>query len=281
VWIIVLALFLAFFFLPIVWLVLAPTRTSAQLNHGSALGFGSFAHIGHAFHQVASYEGGAFFIWMKNSLIYSIGALVLTVGSAIPAGYALARTEFIGRRLLLSITLVVMIIPSTALVLPLFLEMNAVHLVDSAWSVILPMGFFPFGAYLAYIYFSTALPAEVLDSGRVDGCSELRLFRHVALPLARPIVALVSFFGFVASWNNFFLPYVMLPSSSKYPLQVGLQDLLASTPAFNPTIGGGQSAFYLPELAFSVLLAAFPVLLIYLFAQRHLVSGLLAGSMKE
>ncbi len=97
------------------------------------------------------------------------------------------------------------------------------------------MSFFPFGVYLAYIYFSTSIPRELLSAARLDGCSEWQVFSRIALPLATPIVALVAFFSFVQNWNNFFLPFVMLPSSDGYPVQVGLTSLLASTPAFNPS----------------------------------------------
>ena len=127
-----------------------------------------------------------------------------------------------------------MIMPAAALVLPIFLELNAVHLIGSVLSVILPFSFFPFGVYLAYIYYATAVPRDLLDAARVDGCGEWQTFRRVALPLAKPVVALVFFFSFVADWNNFFLPYAVLADSSQYPIQVGLSDLLSSTPSFNP-----------------------------------------------
>ena len=136
--------------------------------------------------------------------------------------------------MLLSITLVVMIMPATALVLPLFLEMNKLGLYGTIWSLILPFGFFPFGVYLAYIYFSSTIPKDLLAAARIDGASEWGVFRHIALPLARPVVGLVGFFAFVASWNNFFLPFVMTYDNSQYPVQIGLQQLIGSTASFNP-----------------------------------------------
>jgi multiple sugar transport system permease protein len=173
-----------------------------------------------------------------------------------------------------------MIMPGTALVLPVFLELNAVHLVSSAFAVILPFSFFPFGVYLSYIYFDTTLPANVLSAASVDGCSAWQTFRYVALPMARPVIALVAFFSFVADWNNFFLPFIMLPQSGRYPIQVGLTNLLASTPAFTPG-QGGTDVVSRPEDAIAILLSAAPILLVFLFAQRFLTSGLLAGAVKE
>ena len=154
----------------------------------------------------------------------------------------MAMMEFRGRRALLVITLVVMLMPATTLVVPLFLEINEVHLIGSLWSVVLPFSFYPFGVYLTYIYFSTALPRDLLAAARIDGCTEFGAFRRIALPLAAPIIALVGFFSFVANWTNFFLPYVMLPQSGQYPAQVGIALLLTDVPQFNPTAGRGHRA---------------------------------------
>jgi multiple sugar transport system permease protein len=280
-WLIVIAGFFVFFALPIIWLLLAPTKTDAQLVSGAPLAFGSWHGLRLAWDHVASFESGIIFIWIRNSAVYSFGALAITLATAIPAGYGLARTEFIGRKVLLAVTLIVMLMPATAMVLPLFLEMNAVHEIGSVWSVILPFALFPFGVYLAYIYFSSTIPKDLLAAARIDGCSEAQVFLHVALPLAKPVIALVAFFSFVGNWNNFFLPLVMLPTDQSAPIQVGLNNLLASTPAFNPAAGGADLNFDRPELALTTLLAIAPILLVFLFSQRALVSGMLAGATKE
>jgi multiple sugar transport system permease protein len=281
IWLIVIAGFFIFFALPVIWLLLAPTKTDAQLVAQSPLSFGSWHDLHLAWDHVASFESGIIFTWLGNSAIYSFGALAITLVTSIPAGYGLALTEFIGRKTLLTITLIVMLMPSAALVLPLFLEMNAVHEVGSIWSVILPFSLFPFGVYLVYIYFSSSIPKDLLAAARLDGCDEVRVFWHVALPLARPVVALVAFFSFVGNWNNFFLPLVMLPTDQTAPIQVGLNNLLASTPAFNPVAGGADLNFNRPELALTTLLAIAPILVVFLFSQRALVSGMLAGATKE
>jgi multiple sugar transport system permease protein len=186
--------------------------------------------------------------------------------TGIPAGYGLAIGTFPGRRLLLNLTLIAMLMPVTALVLPIFLELNAFHLLGSVLAVILPFAFFPFGVYLAYLYYATTLPAGLVDAARVDGCGEWQTFVRVALPLAKPVVALVFFFSFAADWNNFFLPYVVLPDSATYPVEVGLNDLLISASR--------------PMLALAALIAAAPVALVFLVSQRALVRGLLGGAAK-
>ncbi|MFG3228215.1 carbohydrate ABC transporter permease [Kitasatospora sp. NPDC048194] len=275
----VLALFVLFFALPVLWLLLAATKTDQQLVNDNPLSFGSLGALKANWDALTGFQDDAVLQWLGNSALYAAVSLVITLCVSIPAGYALAMTEFPGRRALLISTLVVMLMPSATLVVPLFLEVNAVHLIGTMWSIILPYAFYPFGVYLTYIYFSTAVPRDLLAAARMDGCSEFGVFRHIALPLATPVIALVGFFSFVANWTNYFLPYVMLPESSQMPIQVGVGSLLSNVPQFNPT--AGSLAIERPELALATLVAISPVLIIFLFAQRFLVSGMLAGATKE
>jgi multiple sugar transport system permease protein len=271
--------FLVFFVLPVIWLLLAATKTDPQLVQDNPLSFGSWHALRQNWDALTGFQGDVILLWLRNSALYAFLALAITLAVGIPAGYALAMMQFPGRRALLVITLVVMLMPATTLVIPLFLEVNAVHLIGSLWSVVLPYSFYPFGVFLTYIYFSTALPPDLLAAARVDGCTEFGAFRRIALPLAVPVIALVGFFSFVANWTNYFLPYVLLPESSQYPVQVGLGLMLTNVPQFNPTAGGGT--VLRPELALATLLAISPVLIVFLFAQRYLVSGLLSGATKE
>ncbi|WP_333740417.1 carbohydrate ABC transporter permease [Streptomyces sp. IBSBF 2806] len=275
----VLTLFVVFFVLPVLWLVLAATKTDQQLIHDSPLSFGSFHALKANWDALTAFQDDAVMQWLGNSALYSVISLVITLGIAVPAGYALAMTEFRGRHSLLVATLVVMLMPNATLVVPLFLELNAVRLIGTMWSIILPYSFYPFGVYLTYIYFTTAVPKDLLAAARMDGCSEFRVFWHIALPLATPVIALVGFFSFVANWTNYFLPYVMLPESSQMPIQVGVGSLLSSVPSFNPTVG--DLAIQRPQLALATLVAITPVLIVFLFAQRFLVSGMLAGATKD
>lgn len=277
---VVLAVFVLFFAIPIVWLLLATTKSAHGLVVGNPFLPGSVGDLVANGRQLFGFEDGAVTTWVGNSALYALGALVITLVASIPAGYAMALSEFRFRRPLLVLTLIIMLIPNTALVLPIFLELNLVGLIGNPLSVILPMSFFPFGVHLTYIYFSTSVPRDVLAAARIDGCGELQVFTRVALPLATPIVALVAFFSFVQSWNNFFLPFVMLPSSEGYPIQVGLTSLLAATPAFNPSSAGSQSV-QLPTLALATVVSVLPVLIVFLFSQRFLVAGMTAGGAKE
>jgi multiple sugar transport system permease protein len=275
----ILIVFALFFVVPLVWLVLAPLKTDRQLLLEPPFALGDFSTLAANWSSLVAFQGGLIWTWIGNSAFYCLAALVITLVSSIPAGYALAFTEFRGRKALLVTTLIVMLVPSTALVLPIFLELSAVHLVGSPLSAILPFSFFPFGVYLTYIYFSTALSRDLLDAARIDGASEFEVFAKIAMPLSTPVIALVGFFSFTSNWNNYFLPYVMLPGR-KAPIQVGLAQLLSNVPQFNVT-NAGSSMITLSTLALATLIAVAPVLIVFLFAQRFLVTGMTAGGTKE
>ena len=279
----VLTVFAVFFVAPVLWLILAPTKSDQALISSSPFSFGDFHHVALAWKHLDGFSDHIYRRWILNSLIYALSATAITLAVSVPAGYGLALGKFPGRKLVLTLTLVAMIMPAAALVLPIFLELNALHLIGSIFSVILPFSFFPFGVYLAYIYYATAIPSELLDAARVDGCGEWLTFRRIALPLAKPVVALVFFFSFVADWNNFFLPYVVLANSDQYPITVGLSNLLSSTPSFNPAVGGGGQSVHIfkPELALATLIAVIPVAIVFLLSQRALVRGTLGGAVKQ
>lgn len=279
----ILAAFAVFFIGPVLWLILAPTKGDNALVTSDPFSFGSFDQVSLAWKHLDAFSDHIYRRWIANTLYYALSATAITLAVSVPAGYGLAIGKFPGRKLVLSLTLISMIMPAAALVLPIFLELNAMHLIGRAASVILPFAFFPFGVYLAYIYYATSLPRDLLDAARVDGCGEWLTFRRIALPLAKPVVALVFFFSFVADWNNFFLPYVVLADSDQYPITVGLSNLLSSTPSFNPAAGGGGQSvnIFRPELALATLLAVVPVAVVFVLSQRALVRGLVGGAVKE
>jgi len=275
----VLLTFAAFFIVPLIWLLIAPSKTDRQLLLDPPFALGSLNTLLDNWNSLVAFQGGLLWTWIGNSAFYCVAALAITLITSIPAGYAMALTEFRGRRALLAVTLVVMLVPSTALVLPVFLELSAVKLIGNPLAAILPFSFFPFGVYLTYIYFSTAISRDLLDAARIDGASELQVFARIAMPLATPVIALVGFFNFTGNWNNYFLPYVMLPGR-KAPIQVGLAELLSNVPQFNPT-NAASTTISLSALALATIIAIAPVMLVFLFAQRFLVTGMTAGGTKE
>lgn len=275
-----LLLLAVFFGLPLLWLLLAPTKTDSQLTDWMPIAFGSFARVGEAWKNLTDFSDGIVLRWGWNSIIYTLGSLLIGLAVTLPAGYGLATSHFAGRRLIIWLTLITMIIPSSALVLPLFLELSFVRLANTPWAVILPAAFFPFGVYLAYIFYATSLPPDLLAAARVDGCNEWQLFINIGLPLSRALLGLLTFVSFTANWNNYFLPYVMLNNSDLFNLPVGLQVLMTGTSALRPTFAT-DLPIHRAEVALAGLLLVIPVALVFLYSQRFVVSGALTGATKE
>ncbi|WP_181804053.1 carbohydrate ABC transporter permease [Streptomyces shenzhenensis] len=227
-------------------------------------------------------DGGLFTQWIGNSLTVSVGGAAISLAAALPAGYAMARLRFRARRAMLLVTLVTMVMPNTVLVIPLFLEVNAVGAIGQLWPVVVIMGFFPFGVYLSYIHFLTAMPGELVEAARMDGLGELSIFLRIAVPISKQAAVLVTFFAFVANWTNFFLPLALLSSDqSKKTVSTGLQDLIGSSPLFNPTVAAGLNVkLYMPQLALATFISMLPLLAIFLGAQKYLIRGEAIGAVK-
>lgn len=271
---------IVFFGVPVVWLLLATTKSSRQIRQESPLSFGSFQSIGRAWNNLQTFQDGIILRWIWNSAWYTVVSVGLMLLISIPAGFALAKFTFRGRTALLFLTLIAMLVPSAALILPLYLEFNAVGLTDTAWSVILPLTLYPFGVYLVYLYAAANLPDSLIEAARMDGCSSFGVLVRIFLPLAKPAIALVSFFGFVNAWNNFFLPYLMLRTPSTFTLQNGLSLLVGSTNALTGAGNFNNSPIREPEVAMAAVVSVAPILLIFLFAQRYLVAGQLVAAEK-
>lgn len=268
-----------FYGIPLLWLFIAGTRSEASLLTDPPFAFGTWEAFSRTWANLTSYNNFQIVTWATNSLIYAVGGVLLSLIACIPAGYALAASEFPGRKLILVLTLIAMITPSTAVVLPIFLEMNLLGLNNTYAGLILASGFFPFGVYLAYVYFSTSLPKGVMDSARVDGANRFALFTRIALPLAKPIIALVAFFSFLAIWSNYFLAFVLLSDDQLYNLPVGLTALVSGSGALS-NLPSNDVPIKKPEVVLAAILVVLPVLVIFLVAQRFVRSGMLSGAEK-
>jgi multiple sugar transport system permease protein len=270
---------IVFFGLPIVWLLLAPSKTENQFTYMNPMAFGSFSQIGAAFGHLFSYDNGIIWTWMLNSVWYTVAVVVIALIASVPAGYALAKFRFRGNTVILFVTLITMIVPSAALILPLYLEMSAVHMVNTPWSVILPLTFFPFGVYMIYLFAKNAIPDSIFEAARLDGASEFGIMMRIFVPLARPAIVMIAFFSIVGAWNSFFLPYIMLTNQNLATLQTGLQILVSGTGALS---GGNLSNIniHAPDVALAAIISILPILLVFLFAQRYLAAGQAAGAEK-
>lgn len=288
--IVVMLTFALAFLYPLVGFFVVALNSDSSVANGTNgfLGFGgiSWAGIQHSWQQITGYgssdASNVFFSWIGNSAFVSITGMVIALIAALPSGYALAKLRFRFQRTILVITLLAMVMPNTVLVIPLFLEVNAVGAVGQLWPVAVLMGFYPFGVYLAYIHFRTAMPTALVEAARIDGLSEIEIFFRIALPVSKQPVALVAFFSFLANWTNFFLPLALLTSSlSSQTISVGIQSLISSSPLFNPTTAAGLNVkLYMPELAMATAISTIPLLIVFIVAQRFLVRGQTVGAVK-
>ncbi len=280
---IILMVFAIYFVVPLVWLVVTTSRTPADLFHNyNPLSFGSIDRLVESWNNILAYQNGEMMLWMGNSIRYAVLTLLGSLAVCIPAGYVLATARFPGRKLLLWVTLITMILPVSAMVLPTFLELNLVGLINTQWAVILPAIFFPFGVYLSYVYYASSLPTELLDAAKVDGCSDVRTFWHIALPLAKPLLGLLSFISFNANWNNFFGPYVMLNDDTQFNLPVGVATVINSTSALRPGFNAtpGAVKFVQADAAMAGLFMIVPVVIVFIFSMRYVTRGAFTGGVK-
>ena len=266
-------LFALFTLIPIAWIIINSTKTQANIFESFGFWFASpfqfFHTFGLLFQDVDGY--GTYIQWFGNTALYAVlgggGATVL----AAFAGYGLARFRFRGSRLTFYVIIGALLVPITALTVPLYLTYAKAHLINSIWGMVLPSMISPIGVYLMRTYAEISVPRDLIDAARIDGAGELRIFLRVALPLMVPGVLTVLLINVVAVWNNYFLPLLIFNINTKYPLTVGLG--LWSTRAVN----SGDANLY-PMLVMGGLVTIIPLIALFLILQRYWRGGMLLGS---
>jgi multiple sugar transport system permease protein len=264
-----------YFLLPAWWLVVASTKNAQGLFSGSGAlwfdGFHFFGNLGDLF----TFNNGEYVRWLGNSVLYAgAGGIGCTIISVL-AGYGFTMYRFAGRNLLFAAVLGSVMVPLTALVIPTFVMFSNAGLTDTIWAVILPSLLSPFAVYLMRVYAANSIPSELIDAARIDGAGELRIFWQVALPLMRPGVITVLLLSVVATWNNYFLPLIMLSSSKLYslPVGIGLWSQLA-------TSGNSSGQSLWPLIIIGSLVSVVPLVIAFLTLQRYWQGGLTVGSLK-
>lgn len=205
---------------------------------------------------------------LAGSALVSTVSAVSTVTFSMLAGYAFAKLRFRGRQPLLFFVIATMAIPTQLAVVPLYLMMAKLHLFGSIWAVVIPALVTAFGVFWMTQYLDAALPYELIEAARMDGCSMIRTFWHIVVPAARPAAAMLALFAFVAQWTNYFWPMLILGPNKNAVLTVAAANLK-----------GGHFTDYTLIMS-GVVLTAFPLIVLFFFAGRHLVSGIMAGAVK-
>ena len=262
-----------YFLLPLFWLLVASTKSNADLFSSFGLWFAEF-NLFENIRTVLTTQDGVFITWAINSLIYAVVSAVGASFLATAAGYAFAKYDFPGDTAIFAIILGAVMVPSAALTVPTYLLFARAGLTDTYWAIILPSLATPFGVYLMRVYAADAVDSALIEAARVDGVGELRIFFTVAFRLLLPGSITVLLFSLVATWNNYFLPLIMLNSEDKFPLTVGLA-LWQST----ASAGSGSQALFSTIITGS-LLSIIPLVVAFLFLQRYWQSGLATGGVK-
>ena len=213
--------------------------------------------------------GDRYWRQMGNSLVIALLTVALTIACGAMAAFTFAHVKFFGSRMLLNYFLLGLMFPAATAILPLFIRIRDLGLLDTYWGVVLPQVAFGLGmSILLFRNYFRGMPSELFDAAFVDGCGYLRFFWYVSLPLARPIVATVGILSFVGSWNSYILPLIMLNSESKYPWPLGIM-----------VYKGEFMTDWQLILAF-ITLTILPTIVVFFLAQRHIIAGLTAGAVK-
>ncbi|MGV9384961.1 carbohydrate ABC transporter permease [Nonomuraea sp. NPDC003707] len=263
-----------YFLVPLLWLTISTTKDNSDLFATFGLWFGKnfefFDNIGSLF----TFQGGVFWQWMLNTVMYAVISSVGAAMLATAAGYALAKYRFRGGTAVFSVILGSIMVPLTALALPTYLLFAAANLTDTVWAIILPSLVSPFGVYLMRVYAADAVDDSLLEAARVDGAGEFRIFFTIGLRLLAPGIVTVLLFQLVATWNNYFLPLIMLNTPSLFPVTVGLAQWQGTASA-----GGGAQVLFSTVLTGSFV-SVLPLIASFIFLQRYWQSGLATGGVK-
>jgi multiple sugar transport system permease protein len=264
----------AYFLLPLLWLFIASTKNNADLFSSFGFWFGKDFNLFTNIAQVFTFKDGVYLRWVLNTVVYAgvsaFGASLL----ATMAGYGFAKYRFPGGRAIFSVVLGSIMIPLTALAIPTYLLFSSAGLTNTPFAVIIPSLVSPFGVYLMRVYAAESVPDSLIEAARMDGAGEMRIFWQVALRQLGPGIVTVFLFSLVATWNNYFLPLIMLNTSDLYPLTVGLAQWQATAAA-----GSGSQALFSTVITGS-LISIIPLVIAFLFLQRYWQSGLGTGAVK-
>ncbi|WP_406481680.1 carbohydrate ABC transporter permease [Streptomyces sp. NBC_01615] len=268
---------LAYFLLPLFWLLIASTKSTQDLFNSFGLWFSHAPQLLSNIKATFTQDDGVYGRWLLNTVLYAgvsaLGAALL----AAAAGYGFAKYRFRGHGAAFNLILGAIMIPTTALAIPTYLLFAKAGLVNTPWAVILPSLISPFGLYLMRIYAEDAIPDSLIEAARMDGAGELRIFCTIALRLLAPGLVTVILFTLVATWNNYFLPLIMLNDPNLYPITVGLSSWAAQA----QNGGAGASSDMLALVVTGSLISIIPLVLAFLMLQRYWQSGLATGGVKQ
>ncbi len=251
------------FLFPLLWNTWASVSPQPGTAQDSGYGLGNYRTL-------LAYDAGLWqYLW--NSTVVSVSTVVLTLGVSLLGGYAFARFDFPGKNLLFLLTLAILMVPYATLLIPLYVLLGRLHLQNSliGLSLVLAMFQLPFATFMMRISFE-AVPRELEESALVDGCGTAGALRRVLLPAVRPGLITVGLFAFLAAWNDFIAPLILISDSEKAPLPLAVANLRQQS--MGAVDYGATEA--------GVVVLAVPCLLLFLLLQRHYIRGFMSGALK-
>lgn len=251
------------FLFPLVWSAYASVSPQAGSAQKDGFGFGNYETL-------VNYQDG---IWtyLANSLFVSALTVILTVTISVLGGYAFARFKFPGRNLLFLLTLAILMVPYATLLIPLYVLLNKLDLQNSlvGLALVLTMFQLPFATFMMRISFE-GVPRELEESAMVDGCGTFSVLGRILIPAVKPGLITVGLFAFLAAWNDFIAPLILISDSSKSVLPLAIANLRQQTMGvidYGATEAG-------------VVVLALPCVILFLLLQRHYVRGFMSGALK-
>lgn len=209
-----------------------------------------------------------FLQFFKNSVIVAFGITLFSLFLNSLGGFAFAKHKFPGREKIFALLLATMMVPGQITMIPVFLMLKSVGLINSYWGLIIPAGASAFGIFLMR-QFITTIPTDLIESARIDGCSEFRIYWTIILPLCKPVLAALGIFTFMGSWNAFLWPLIVMIKENMYTLPVALANL------------SGQYATKFGLLMAGAVVVVIPVLIVFIVAQRYVIKGVAVTGLKQ
>ena len=265
--IVALTITMLYFILPIIWVMFSATKSNADLVSTNGFWFGHF-ELAVNYTKLMGWTQGLFWRWVLNSLFYSTTAGVIGTLISVAAGYAMAKFVFPGRNVSMAMIMAGLLMPVALLTIPLYVVFHHLGLTDTVWAILIPSCVSPFGVFLGRVYADSSVPTELIEAARIDGASEARVFFTIVLRLLAPAMVTIFLFIFVATWNNFLLPLMMVSTPELKPVTLGLYGMMSY---FAPQKGA---------VMLGALLGVLPLIVLFLGLQKYWQSGLAAGSVK-
>ena len=270
---IVLGAFLLYCLLPAFWIITAMSKDISQLFLTFGLWFASPLHFFENLAGLFASQDGIFLRWFCNSLLYAGSTAFGSTLICAMGGYAFSKHDFPYKQILFNFILGTIMVPSTALVFPLFLLLIKVGLINTVWGIILPGLVNPFGLYLMKTFWDSSCPTELIEASRLEGASEWQIFWRIGIPVMQNGLVTVALLSFVGSWNNFFFPLIVLSQENLYPLTLGLN-------VWNSvgSVAGGKPVYNL--IALGSLISVLPLLTAFIVLGKYWRRGLTVGALE-